>query len=114
MQVTASDGTATFVTVFPGCYAGRMPHMHFEVYRSETTATSFSNKLKTSQIAFPTEVCSTVYSGASGYGTSVGNLAAISFSTDNVFSDGVTTQLASVSGSIAAGYTATLTVGIAV
>ncbi len=112
VQETSSDGSLTFTTIFPGCYDGRMPHMHFEVYRSATTATSYANKLKTSQIAFPTEVCSSVYAEADGYEASIANLGRISFDTDNVFSDGVTTQLASLSGSIDAGYTATLSVGI--
>ncbi|HEX2010594.1 MAG TPA: intradiol ring-cleavage dioxygenase [Roseateles sp.] len=114
VQETGSDGTVTFTTVFPGCYSGRMPHMHFEVYRNANTASSYTNKLKTSQIAFPTEVCSTVYNSASGYSASIANLAAISFSSDNVFSDGVSTQLASLAGSVAAGYSATLRVGISV
>src|SRR6218665_302848 len=114
VQSTGSDGTVTFTTIFPGCYDGRMPHMHFEVYRSANTASSYTNKLKTSQIAFPTDVCNTVYNNASGYGTSVTNFARISFATDNVFSDGVTTQTATISGSVSAGYVASLTVGIAV
>jgi protocatechuate 3,4-dioxygenase beta subunit len=114
VQETGGDGTATFTTVFPGCYAGRMPHLHFEVYRNANTATAYSNKLRTSQIALPTEVCSAVYAGAPGYGASVANLARIGFASDNVFSDGVEAQLATVSGSIAAGYTATLVVGISI
>lgn len=113
VQSTGSDGVATFLTIFPGCYDGRMPHMHFEVFRSANSASAYSNKLKTSQIAFPSDVCSTVYNGASGYGTSVSNFARISFQSDNVFSDGVTLQLASVTGSVAEGYVATLTVGMA-
>lgn len=114
VQVTGSGGTVTFTTIFPGCYDGRMPHMHFEVYRSSTAATSYSNKIKTSQIAFPTDVCSTVYSSASGYSASVSNFARITFASDNVFSDGYSTQLATLTGSVAAGYAATLTVGISV
>lgn len=114
VQVTGSDGVANFTTIFPGCYDGRMPHMHVEVYRSASTALSFSNKLRTSQIAFPTEVCSTVYSGASGYGASVSNFARISFASDNVFSDGVSSQLATLTGSVATGYAGALTVGISV
>jgi protocatechuate 3,4-dioxygenase beta subunit len=113
VQATGSDGTATFTTIFPGCYAGRMPHMHFEVYRSATTATSFSNKLRTSQIAFPTDVCNTVYA-SSGYTASASNFRSISFATDNVFSDGHTTQLATVTGDLSNGYVAHLQVGIAV
>lgn len=114
VQETGSDGSVTFHTIFPGCYDGRMPHMHFEVYRSLTTATSFSNKLRTSQIAFPLATCQEVYNNASGYGTSVTNLSRISFATDNVFSDGVSLQMASLSGSVAAGYAAELTVAVPV
>ncbi|MBO9685248.1 intradiol ring-cleavage dioxygenase [Roseateles chitosanitabidus] len=113
VQSTGSDGTVTFTTIFPGCYDGRMPHMHFEVYRTATAATSYANKIKTSQIAFPTDVCTTVYTSATGYASSLTNFNRISFATDNVFSDGYTTQLATLSGSVSAGYTATLTVGIA-
>lgn len=113
VQATGSDGTATFTTIYPGCYSGRMPHIHFEVYRSTTTASSWSNKLKTSQIAFPTDVSSAVYA-TSGYSGSAANAAAISFSSDNIFSDGYTSQLATVTGSASAGYVATLRVGIAV
>jgi protocatechuate 3,4-dioxygenase beta subunit len=112
VQVTGDDGVASFTTVFPGCYSGRMPHIHFEIYRSLGTASSWSNKLRTSQLALPVDVCSTVYNTASGYSASVSNLARISFATDNVFSDGVTSQLATVNGSVAAGYLATLDVAI--
>ncbi len=112
VQPTDSSGVATFTTVFPGCYSGRMPHIHFEVYRSITTASAFSNKLKTSQLALPTAVCSQVYDNVAEYSASIRNLAAISFATDNVFSDGVSLQLATVTGSNSAGYEAMLTVGI--
>ncbi|MBL8345896.1 MAG: intradiol ring-cleavage dioxygenase [Rubrivivax sp.] len=113
VQATGSDGTATFSTIVPGCYSGRMPHMHFEVYRSTGTASQYTNKLRTSQIAFPIDICSAVYNGSSLYSASVANLARFSFATDNVFSDGVTTQLATVTGDLANGYVARLQVGIA-
>ncbi|MBI5717790.1 MAG: intradiol ring-cleavage dioxygenase [Burkholderiales bacterium] len=113
VQATGSDGTATFTTIVPGCYSGRMPHMHFEVYRSTGTATQYTNKLRTSQIAFPTDVCSAVYNGSSLYSASITNLARISFATDNIFSDGYSTQLATVTGDLTNGYVARLQVGIA-
>lgn len=112
VQETDSSGQATFVTIFPGCYSGRMPHMHFEVYRDANTATSFSNKLKTSQLAFPTATCQTVYNNASGYSASVSNLAAISFASDNVFSDGVDLQMVSITGDVTHGYQASIIVSI--
>ena len=61
----------------------------------------------------PRDTCSSVYSGSSTYSASVANLAAISFSTDNVFSDGVSTQLATVAGDLTNGFTARLQVGVA-
>ncbi len=114
VQETDSNGQATFVTIFPGCYSGRMPHIHFEVYRDANTATSFSNKLKTSQLAFPTATCQTVYNNASGYSASVSNLASISFASDNVFSDGVDLQMVSITGDVTNGYQANITVSISV
>ena len=114
VQETDAGGVATFTTIFPACYSGRMPHIHIEVYRSTTTASSYTNKLKTTQLAFPTDVCTTVYSTATGYSASVTNFAQISFATDNVFSDGTTTEMATVTGSVAAGYTVALQVGISV
>ena len=112
VQETDAGGDATFTTIFPGCYPGRMPHIHIEVYRSTTTASSYANKLKTTQLAFPTAVCETIYTTASGYGASVANFARISFATDNVFSDGTTTEMSTVTGNITDGYAVALQVGI--
>ena len=114
VQPTDASGVATFTTIFPGCYSGRMPHIHIEVYRSETTATSYTNKLKTTQLAFPTDVCTTVYDTASGYSASVSNFQQISFATDNVFSDGTSTEMATVTGNVTDGYTVALQLGISV
>ena len=113
VQATDANGNATFTTIFPGCYDGRMPHMHLEIYRSLTTATSFSNKLKTTQLAFPVSTSTEVYTNASGYSTSLTNLGKISFATDNVFSDGVTLEMTTLSGSVATGYTGQITLSIA-
>lgn len=112
--VLAADATGTveFTSVFPGCYSGRWPHLHFEVYESVAAATSGQQPLKTSQLAFPQSVCETVYA-TSGYDASVVNLARLSLSSDNVFGDdGGTHQLATVTGSTTDGYRATLTVPI--
>ncbi len=111
VQATDSEGFLSFVTIFPGCYLGRMPHMHFEVYPSLSEASRSSQKIKTSQIAFPDEVSREVYA-TSGYTTSASNFKKISFSKDNVFSDGVTLQMATITGSVADGLVATLIVAI--
>lgn len=114
VQTTDANGKVSFTSIFPGCYSGRMPHMHFEVYPSLAKATNASNKVKTSQLAFPTDVCNTVYSTASGYSASVSNFSSISFATDNVFNDGYSLEMTSLTGSVAAGYVANVTVTIAV
>ena len=111
VQATSGGGIASFTTIVPGCYSGRWPHIHFEVYRSATAATQYSNKLKTSQLALPAATCQTVYA-TSGYSGSTANLASISLTSDNVFSDGASTQMATVTGDVSSGYVATLQVGI--
>lgn len=113
VQPTDAGGVATFTTVVPGCYAGRMPHMHLEIYRSVATATGAGNKLRTTQLAFPTDVLKAVYAAAPGYAQSTANLNAISFATDNVFSDGTSLEMTSLSGNVTDGYVATISISIA-
>ena len=113
VQETDADGTVTFTTTFPGCYPGRWPHIHFEIYPSLAAATSSGSKIATSQLALPADVCGDVYTAAD-YAASATNLTQVSLSSDMVFSDGFAQQLAVVSGSAAAGYTATLEVAVAV
>ena len=113
MQATDANGTVTFTTIVPGCYSGRMPHMHLEVYRSLGTATSASNKIKTTQLAFPTATLSSIYSNNAGYSASVRNLAAITFATDNVFSDGTELEMTTMHANTGGGYAASITISIA-
>ena len=57
---------STFTSIFPACYSGRWPHIHFEVYSRRRDATSSGPIVKTSQIALPQETCDAVYA-TSGY-----------------------------------------------
>jgi protocatechuate 3,4-dioxygenase beta subunit len=110
--IAKSDGLAWFKTIFPACYAGRWPHIHFEVYSSVAKAISNGPIVKTSQIALPATVCKKVYA-TSLYPRSSSNLAKISLSSDNVFgNDKAVHQLATVTGSVKEGYIANLTVGV--
>lgn len=111
VQEADSQGVLTFQTIFPGCYDGRMPHVHFEVYPTLARANNAANRIKTSQFAFPLATLNEAYA-TGGYGTSVANLARISFATDNVFSDGTALQMTSVTGNPTQGYVATLTIGV--
>lgn len=111
VQMADSAGVVTFQTVFPGCYAGRWPHAHFEVFASMDVASSSRNARITSQLALPEDACKAAYSTA-GYTRSSRNLSQISLATDGVFRDGWGLQMAAMSGDARSGYTAALTVGV--
>jgi protocatechuate 3,4-dioxygenase beta subunit len=112
VQTADATDTVTFRTVFPGCYPGRWPHIHFEVYESVDGATSSGPIVKTSQIALPKEACEVAYA-VDGYETSAASLGEITLSSDIVFSDdGGIHQIASMSGSVEDGYVAALTIGV--
>lgn len=112
VQAAGSDGIVTFQSVFPGCYAGRWPHIHFEVYPSLGTATDQGNKIATSQIALPKDACDQVYA-TDGYAASIQNLAGVSLQRDNVFGeDGGIHQLGSMSGSLDNGLSVALNVPV--
>ena len=111
VQESDADGTLRFTTIFPAAYAGRWPHIHFEIYESLDAATAAGDKLRTSQLAFPKAVCDTVYA-ADGYEQSVSNLERVSLSSDMVFGDGYSLQMAKLTGSNDAGWTAALSVPI--
>ena len=111
VQKSDADGKVTFGSIFPAAYAGRWPHIHFEVYESLKAATSGGSRLKTSQIALPKATCDLVYA-TDGYEQSVQNLAQTSLETDNVFSDGHAGQLATASGTVDGGISLRLNVGV--
>jgi protocatechuate 3,4-dioxygenase beta subunit len=112
VQKSDSSGRVSFTSIVPACYAGRWPHIHFEVYSSIDDATSGGQPIATSQLAVPEATCKTVFAVA-GYEQSVRNLSQVSLARDMVFGDdGGVHQLASVSGSVDAGYVFELTVPI--
>jgi protocatechuate 3,4-dioxygenase beta subunit len=112
VQETDSTGTVRFTSIYPACYSGRWPHIHFEVYSDVANAVASGPIVKTSQIALPQEVNDLVYA-TSGYEQSVRNASQVSLASDNVFGDdGGIHQIASMSGSVANGYTAALTIGV--
>lgn len=107
VQYSDCNGEVAFLTMYPGWYSGRITHLHFQIYLNLAgTVTA------TSQLAYPPAITTAVYNSplyvAHGQNTSVS-----SFANDNVFSDGVENQLCVVSGDVDSGYTAELTVGVA-
>jgi protocatechuate 3,4-dioxygenase beta subunit len=111
VQEADASGTVTFTSIYPGCYSGRWPHIHYEVYPSIAEATTAANKLATSQLALTKEASAAVYA-AGGYANSTANLSKVSLATDNVFSDGAELETPTTTGSVADGYTLALTAAI--
>lgn len=102
-QATDTSGLAAFTTIFPGWYPGRAPHIHVHIYNAA------GKSLLITQIAFPADICNTVYTTAQSVGYTKGRQDTTN-ERDNVFSDGFTNELANVSGSVSAGYTLTHTI----
>src|SRR4051794_3043281 len=57
VQVADAEGTVRFTSIFPACYAGRWPHIHFEVYPDQSGITDAGTTIATSQVALPKETC---------------------------------------------------------
>lgn len=104
-QTTDANGLVTYTSIFPGWYSGRAPHIHVHVYNAS------GKSLLVTQIAFPTEICNTVYTTATNYYTR--GKQDTSNATDNVFSDSLASELATVTGSVSAGYVLTHLVTVA-
>lgn len=112
VQVADSTGTVSYTSIYPACYTGRWPHIHFEVYPSVNDISDSANAISTSQIAMPKDVSETVYQ-LSGYENSTANLSQVSLDSDNVFGDdGGALQLATVTGDASSGYQVSLTVRV--
>jgi protocatechuate 3,4-dioxygenase beta subunit len=111
VQEADANGIVTFESIWPGCYDGRWPHVHFEVYPTLADALVASNRITTSQIALPEAECQVAYATA-GYEASVTNLTHTSLSTDNVFRDGWDQELATATGNNADGWAVALTITV--
>ena len=112
VQVADSNGLVSFTSIFPACYTGRWPHIHFEVYPTLDAITDSTTAIATSQVALPGDVSTAVYA-LPQYSGSSANLSQVSLAGDNVFSDDAgALQLATLTGNTATGYTAALTVRV--
>lgn len=104
-QTTDASGIVTYTTIFPGWYAGRAPHIHVHIYNASGVS------LLVTQIAFPTNVCDTVYTTATNFYTRGKQDTANA--SDNVFADSLASELATVNGNITDGYTLTHLITVA-
>ncbi len=107
-QTTNANGLVSFTSIFPGWYSGRATHIHVHIYNSAGTS------LLVTQIAFPEGSGSAVVlvnaSSANGY--TKGMSGYTYNANDNVFSDGFSSELATVTGSVAAGFVLTHTINV--
>lgn len=112
VQEADDTGTVRFTSIYPACYDGRWPHIHFEVYGDVASAVATGPIVKTSQIALPEESNAAVYA-TGGYEKSVTNASRVTLAGDNVFGDddGIH-QIATMTGGVSQGYTAALTIGV--
>lgn len=100
-QTTDANGLVVFKSIYPGWYSGRATHIHVHVYNSA------GKSLLVTQIAFPEDVSKLVY--AQGVYASHGQ-ADTTNARDNVFSDGVSTEMSTVTGTVLTSFELTHTI----
>lgn len=90
-----ADGNVSFISIFPGYYPGRAPHIHLEVLNEE------KESLLVTQIAFPEDICDTVYATENYEGTNY-----VSNAIDGIFRDSLERNMVdAITGNIKDGYT---------
>ena len=102
-QTTDTNGDASFISIYPGWYPGRAPHLHLEI------KTAAGASLLITQTAFPEDISNTVYATSNYKGN---------FDTPNTqdheFRDSIEKNLAaSVTGNTTDGYTLTAVISVA-
>lgn len=102
-QTSDTSGNVSFISIYPGWYQGRAPHVHVEVLSSSGTS------LLVTQIAFPETISSQVYSSTN---YAAHGQADTANATDNVFSDSLADELATISGNLTDGFTLTKTITV--
>ncbi len=116
--ITDDAGIARIITIVPGCYSGRWPHIHLEVFVSVDQAAAGTESLLTSQFAFTKVDCDSVYAAHPAYAASAANLAALALDSDMVFRDNTAEQVKAqtlvLDGGVAQGYSGKGTIGIMV
>ena len=102
-QTSDANGKVSFISIFPGWYQGRAPHIHVEVL------TASGSSLLVTQIAFPETITTEVYSSTN---YAAHGQADTSNTRDNVFSDSLSDELATLTGNLTDGYTLSKTITV--
>jgi len=95
-QTTDAKGNVSFLSIYPGWYPGRAPHIHIEVFNTA------GKSLLITQLAFPEDISNKVYASPlyAGHGE-----ADTLNKSDGIFSDSLAEQLATVTGNLNDGFT---------
>lgn len=101
-QTTDEQGQVSFISIYPGWYPGRAPHIHVEVLDQN------ERSLRVTQVAFPDEVSETVYATETYKGT-----ADTDNDADGIFANSLEGNMGSITGSIEDGYTLTYQIIVA-
>ena len=116
LQPADAQGRVRFTLIVPGCYGGRYPHCHFEVFESVAAATHGTAPRLVSQLAFPADECRRIYQSDRRYGASLENLARQPIERDFVFADsdaaGRARQTIVLAGDPSGGYRGTATITV--
>ena len=116
VAISDGEGRLRLTTVFPGCYPGRWPHLHFEVFASAEAAVGGGKALLTGQFALPETACRAVYAEAPLYAGSLAALDGVSLTGDGLFRGSTAAELSAqtlvLAGSPDRGYAATGQVGL--
>ena len=95
-QTTDENGQVSFLSIYPGWYHGRAPHIHIEIFDKAGTS------VLVTQVAFPENISNSVYSSTL---YSARGKADTSNERDNIFSDSLSEQMGTVTGNIKDGFT---------
>ncbi|HEY6816767.1 MAG TPA: intradiol ring-cleavage dioxygenase [Croceibacterium sp.] len=113
LQPADAQGQVRFTAIIPGCYGGRYPHCHFEVFESAEAALAGHRPLLVSQLAFPAAECRAIYRDDGRYGESLSNLERLPLGRDFVFGDtDAAGQVVALRGDPARGYAGSATVAL--
>lgn len=95
-QTSDADGNVSFVSIYPGWYPGRAPHLHVEVLKAD------GSSMLVTQVAFPEDISNAVYDTPDYRGN---------FDTpnskDGSFRDSLARNIAEAVGNTTDGYTLT-------
>jgi protocatechuate 3,4-dioxygenase beta subunit len=94
-QTTNAIGEVSFISIYPGWYVSRAPHIHLHIYNA------LGKSLMVTQVALPEEISKIVYS--QGVYANHGQPETTNAS-DNVFFDSIANELAIVSGNSRDGF----------